>query len=256
MVSRLVGWAYNQSTLTNAENGPGPYNFYQATQVIFPPKLGGTAPRLKSTGFSSAPQAFLMWCANTGTGSAHTIAHNLGAVPELIIRKSRSGTTDWQVYCANLANTQKLVLNSTAAATTDTAAWTCFNVSIEDGVAGAAVSTNAATYISYLFATLAGISKVGTYTGNGSSQTINCGFTTGARFVLIKRTNSTGDWFVWDTARGIVSGNDPHLSLNSSAAEVTTNDTIDPATSGFIVNQVAATNVNVNAATYIYLAIA
>jgi hypothetical protein len=78
----------------------------------------------------------------------------------------------------------------------------------------------------------------------------------GARFVMIKRTDSTGDWYVWDTARGIVAGNDPHLSLNTTAAEVASNDTIDPDSSGFVVNQVAATNVNVSSATYIYLAIA
>ena len=123
---------------------------------------------------------------------------------------------------------------------------------------GSNASTNGSgsTYVAYLFATCPGVSKVGSYTGNGSSQTIDCGFAAGARFVLIKRTDSTGDWYVWDTARGIVSGNDPHLSLNTIAAEVTTNDTIDPASSGFIVNQVAATNVNVSSATYIYLAIA
>lgn len=73
---------------------------------------------------------------------------------------------------------------------------------------------------------------------------------------MIKRTDSTGDWYVWDTARGIVAGNDPHLSLNTTAAEVTTDDTIDPDSSGFIVNQLAATNVNVSSATYIFLAIA
>ena len=106
------------------------------------------------------------------------------------------------------------------------------------------------------FATKAGISKVGSYTGNGSNQTINCGFTTGARFILIKRTDFTGNWFVWDSVRGIVAGNDPHLSLNTTAAEVTTDDSIDPDTSGFIVNQDAATNINVNAATYIYLSLA
>lgn len=93
-----------------------------------------------------------------------------------------------------------------------------------------------------------------TYTGNGGSQTINCGFTTGARFILIKRTDSTGDWFVFDTVRGIVAGNDPHLSINKTAAEVTTDDSIDPDTAGFIVNQVAATNLNATSATYIYLA--
>jgi hypothetical protein len=73
---------------------------------------------------------------------------------------------------------------------------------------------------------------------------------------MIKRTDSTGDWYVWDSARGIVSGNDPHLSLNSTAAEVTTDDTIDTDSTGFIVNQVSATNCNVNGASYIVLAIA
>jgi len=118
------------------------------------------------------------------------------------------------------------------------------------------INANGEAYIAYLFATLTGISKVGSYTGNGSSQTINCGFTGGARFVLIKRTDSTGDWYVWDTARGIVSGNDPHLSLNTTAAEVTSDDSIDPDSSGFIVNQVSATNVNVSSATYIFYAVA
>jgi hypothetical protein len=112
------------------------------------------------------------------------------------------------------------------------------------------------TYIAYLFATLAGISKVGSYTGNGTSQTIDCGFSTGAKFILIKRTDSAGDWFMWDTVRGIVAGNDPHLSLNTTAAEVTTDDSIDPDTSGFIVNQNATTNINVTSAEYIYYAIA
>jgi len=112
------------------------------------------------------------------------------------------------------------------------------------------------TYVAYLFATCPGVSKVGSYTGNGSSQTIACGFTAGSRFVMIKRTDSTGDWYVWDSARGIVAGNDPHLSLNTSAAQVTTDDSVDTDNSGFIVNQDAATNINVTSATYIFLAIA
>jgi hypothetical protein len=75
--------------------------------------------------------------------------------------------------------------------------------------------------------------------------------------MIIRATASTAqDIFVWDSARGIVAGNDPHLSLNTTAAEVTTNDSIDPDNSGFIVNQVAATNINVNGAVYIVLAYA
>ena len=73
---------------------------------------------------------------------------------------------------------------------------------------------------------------------------------------MVKRTDAAGDWYVFDTTRGIISGNDGHLSLNTTAAEVTTDDTIDPDTSGFIVNQLAATNINVTSATYIGLAFA
>ena len=207
--------------------------------------------------FRRAPCFFDVVC-DTGTGVAHAITHNLTKVPELIIRKSRSANTQWEVWHSALAETEKLVLNSTAAKATDATAWsstlptsTQFTVGT-----GANVNTNAATYVTYLFATLAGISKVGSYTGNGTSQTINCGFATGARFILIKRTDATGDWYVWDTVRGIVAANDPHLSLNTSAAEVTTDDSVDPEASGFIVNQNTATNINVNGGQYIFLAIA
>jgi hypothetical protein len=149
-----------------------------------------------------------------------------------------------------------LELNTTAAQANDTtvSGWNATTFSLIAGNFGAynQIDNN---YVTYLFASAPGVSKVFSYTGNGSSQTINCGFTGGARFILIKRTDSTGDWYVWDTARGIVAGNDPHLSLNTTAAEVTSDDTIDTNSTGFVVNQVAATNVNVNAATYIGLAI-
>ena len=207
--------------------------------------------------FRRAPRFFDVVC-DTGTGVAHAIAHNLTKAPELIIRKSRSAATQWEVWHSALAATEKLVLNSNAAKAADATAWgstlptaTQFTVGT-----GANVNANAATFVTYLFATLAGISKVGSYTGNGSSQTIDCGFSTGARFVLIKRTDATGDWYVWDTARGIVAANDPHLSLNTTAAEVTTDDSVDPEASGFIVNQNTATNINVNGGQYIFLAIA
>jgi len=194
----------------------------------------------------------------TGNGpGTQVINHNLGVIPELLINKSRS-TRGWTVFQGNgIASTMTgfLRLNETTAKQGDS-----FSVSSStftaDSTIGFGMNTSAENYVTYLFATLPGISKVGSYTGNGTNQTINCGFTSGARFVLIKRTDSTGDWYVWDTARGIVSANDPHLSLNTNAAEVTTDDSVDPVSSGFIVNQVAATNVNVSSATYIYLAIA
>jgi hypothetical protein len=100
------------------------------------------------------------------------------------------------------------------------------------------------------------VSKVGSYTGSGTTKDIDCGFTNGARFVLIKRTDSTGDWYLWDTARGIVSGNDPFLLLNSTVAEVTNTDYIDPLSSGFQISSTAPAAINASGGSFIYLAIA
>jgi hypothetical protein len=209
--------------------------------------------------FKRAPGVMDVVC-YTGTGSATTVAHSLGVAPELMIFKNRTTGLSglWMVYAAPLGNTKYLALHLTWSENTGATVWnsttptsSVFSIGTQGDV-----NNSSTSFVAYLFATKAGISKVGSYTGNGSSQTINCGFSTGARFVLIKRTDSTGDWYVWDTARGIVAGNDPHLSLNTTAAEVTTNDSIDPDSTGFIVNQLAATNINVNGASYIYLAYA
>lgn len=207
--------------------------------------------------FRRAPGFFDVVC-YTGTGVAKTETHNLGVAPELMIVKQRDSVRDWAVYTSATASTNFLYLNTTATSGASSSMWNNTAPTSSVFTVGTNIRTNVSsgTYAAYLFATVAGVSKVGSYTGNGSSQTIACGFAAGARFVMIKRTDVIGDWYVWDTARGIIAGNDPHLSFNTNAFMVTTNDTIDPDSSGFIVNQVAATNVNVSAATYIFLAIA
>ena len=110
-------------------------------------------------------------------------------------------------------------------------------------------------YIAYLFGDLDGISKAGTYTGNGSAQDIDCGFTNGARFVMIKRADDAGDWYVWDSVRGISSGDDPYFLMNTDDAEVTSSDRIDPLNAGFRVDT-TFNDLNANGGTYLYLAIA
>jgi len=112
------------------------------------------------------------------------------------------------------------------------------------------------TFIAYLFASVDGISKVGSYTGTGNDLNVDCGFSAGARFILIKRTDSSGDWYVWDSLRGIVAGNDPYLLLNTTAAQVTNTDYIDPLASGFTVTSSAPAALNASGGTYIFYAIA
>jgi hypothetical protein len=120
----------------------------------------------------------------------------------------------------------------------------------------AEVNTSAATYIAYLFTSCTGVSRVGSYAGTGTTQIIDCGFSTGARFVLIKRTDSTGGWYIWDSARGIVAGNDPYLLLNTTAADVTTTDWVDTAATGFELSSTAPADINASGGAYIFLAIA
>jgi len=207
--------------------------------------------------FHRAQGVFDIVC-DTGTGISKQVAHNLSATPELIIRKCRTFAYNWQVYCSYASG--NLVLQQTSAQAASMNLWTNGSVNMTPSTFSVSsigeINAGSDTFISYLFASRSGISKIGSYVGNGSSQVINCGFTTGARYMFIKSIDNVGDWFYWDSARGIISGDDPHLSLNTSVAEVTTDDSVDVDISGFIVNQVAATNINITGGTYIFLAFA
>jgi hypothetical protein len=97
------------------------------------------------------------------------------------------------------------------------------------------------------------VSKVGSYTGTGAAQNIDCGFSSGARFILIKRTDSADGWFVHDTERGIVTGNDPYLQLNTTDAEAGGNDIVDPYSAGFTVNNFSGWNAS--GGSYIFYAV-
>jgi len=207
--------------------------------------------------FRRAPGFFDVVC-YTGTGSAGaTYSHNLNSIPELMIFKCRPASQPWTIYSNLTGNTKTLDLSTTAAAVTDTTVWNSTSPTSSIFTVGSSgfVNGGGTTYVAYLFATVADVSKVGSYTGTGATLTVNCGFTTGARFVLIKRTDLLGDWYVWDSARGIVAGNDPYLRLNSTAAEVTTTDWVDTAASGFELSNSVGNLANVIGGTYIFLSV-
>jgi hypothetical protein len=207
--------------------------------------------------FGRAPGFFDEVC-YTGTGANTTQTHNLAAVPELIIVKPRNAVNDWSVYASSIGNGSAIFLNQDIASFANGTFWnsTTPTASVFSLGTQNRVNTSADLYVAYLFATVAGVSKVGSYTGTGTTQQINCGFTAGSRFVMIKRTNATGDWYVWDSARGIVAGNDPYLLLNSTAAEVTGTDYVDTYSAGFEISSTAPAAINANGGTFIFLAIA
>lgn len=227
-------------------------------------KIGTTGTNVNATSntyinyiFKRAPK-FMDVVLYRGTNVARDQNHGLTVAPQLIIVKDTALNENWQVYSQPTGTLYRLIINSTAARETSTI-WrnqsptaTLFGINEDQSVNGLNI-----TYVAYLFATVAGISKVGSYTGTGTTaQQIDCGFTNGARFVMIKRFDSTGDWYYWDTARGIVAGDDPYLLLNSLNAEVTNTDYIDPYSAGFEISSTAPAGINASGGSFLYLAIA
>ncbi len=206
----------------------------------------------------------------TGTNSAGTqqvVNHNLEVAPELVIVKNRDYAKSFFVWSIYMTEQYRMRLDDTAQELSGGDTYWQANstfTATQFGL-GYGVNTNrdGDKHVAYLFASLAGISKVGTFSGNtGNNVDVDCGFTAGARFVLIKRkdaevtgTNSSG-WYVWDTTRGIVSGNDPYFLLNNDVSQVTNTDYIDPLSSGFTVTSSAPAALNVTGGTYLFLAIA
>jgi hypothetical protein len=262
---RLRGFPQQLSSdATSAESDSGTYTFGTVNNTGYTygsnastsGELNGSGVTSSVLAFGRAPGFFDEVC-YTGTGSAQTLTHNLAATPELIITKNRTQGNIWYTYSQTIGATKFLRLNTTDAEATGANVWNNTAPTSTQFTVGSSLSFSSGDgFVAYLFASCPGVSKVGSYTGNGTTQAIACGFTGGARFVLIKRTDSTGDWYVWDSARGIVAGNDPYLLLNSTAAEVTSTDYVDTAASGFELTSTAPAAINASGGTYIFLAIA
>ena len=169
-----------------------------------------------------------------GTGSNTTIKHHLGRPPELMWIKNRDSSEEWAVYYGDA--TDYLRLNTDGATVDDNTYWndtsptaTVFSVGTNDDV-----NHSGESHMAFLFGSVAGISKIGTFSHtSGSSTNVDCGFSSGSIFVIVKRIDSTGNWYVWDTERGITSGNDAYVILNDEAMQNTSTDFIDPLNSGF-----------------------
>jgi len=264
--SRLSGTNYLATSSTSSFSPAGSTILQDNPwDVMNGVKVGTTSTITNASGntyinylFNRAPTFMDIICYR-GTGANTTQSHNLGVVPELVIVRARDNTNNWQVYNAAGGVGNNLLLNTTQAYQGGSPVSTLTSTSVRfayDADYLFDCSGSGVNYVSYLFATCAGVSKVGSYTGTGTTKQIDCGFTGGARFVLIKRTDDTGDWYVWDSARGIVSGNDPYLLLNSTVAEVTSTDYIDTYSAGFEISSTAPAAINASGGTFIFLAIA
>lgn len=181
------------------------------------------------------------------TGTVSSRPHNLGVTPELVITKVRPVATSSIVY---IPNTQLF------GQTESTAAFSSFGANLPaTSTTFTSPNTGSSASIAYLFATLAGVSKVGTYTGTGASQTINCGFTSQARFVMIKRiSGGIGGYFCFDTARGFGSGLARYQLLNNNGPENQSTTYLEPHSTGFTLTATAAPELNASGSVFLFLA--
>jgi hypothetical protein len=218
-----------------------------------------------------APGFFDVVCYEGNKPANTLINHNLQVAPEFMIVKNRTADNgSWVVQHSGLTNgigqgassTSYCYLNSANGEDASEAfnfapTSTTFTLASQNSQINDTVSP-IRQYIAYLFASVPGICDIGSYTGTASTQDIDCGFTTGARFILIKRTDVSGNWTFWDTERGISSGNDPFLALNDTGAQNNSMNVLTPLSSGFTVNADSANYpvINANGGTYIYMAIA
>ena len=266
MGSRLQGIYYMQPMSTTKEDRTWPATALTWDFMDGWSNSSGVDTNLFAYMFKRAP-GFMDVVAYKGTGSARTLNHNLGAVPELVIVKNREFNMGWSTYTAAGGRTKSLSFGDTGAESSVSPGQMWGNTdftSTEFSVGSWANSNyNGLDMIAYLFASLDGISKIGTYTGTGNNIDVDCGFTAGARFVMIKRTDTeisgaTGThWYIWDTTNGIVSGNDPYWKASEAVAAVTNTDYIDPLNAGFTVTAPSYfPALNASGGTYLFLAIA
>ena len=195
----------------------------------------------------------------TGTGANATVGHGLGVAPRFIMVKNRTGnnTRNWCAYHAGIINSQNggiypnlpnawnadaTIFNNTAPTST------VFSV-------GAYLAVNTETLVAYCFAEIAGFSKFGSYTGNGSADGpfVFCGFR--PRFVMVKRTDVANDWRMFDVSRSTSNVSINTLFANSAVVEETTFNFTDILSNGFKPRS-ADNATNATGGTYIFMAFA
>jgi hypothetical protein len=190
----------------------------------------------------------------TGINAAATVGHGLGAVPQMIIMKSRSAADNWYVYHVSIGAPNYLILNGTAASAAAGSVWN--NTTPTSSVFSIGNNTGTGTQVAYCFAEVPGYSKFGSYTGNGSADGpfVFTGFR--PAYVLIKKTSASDQWFVWDSKRSTINQiTGGYLIPNLSDAEGSVNAVMDLVSNGFKIRG-TDTSWNLSGATFVFAAFA
>ena len=244
---------------TDATYPDGNFNYSPpSAYVAWNWKAGGTAVSNTdgdiTTLVSANPTAGFSIVTFTGTDTiTDTIGHGLGTAPEMIILRGRSIGSGWFTYHTAMGNGKFMYLDTTQAETTSSGVWNNTSPTSEVFVTGA--KNAGVTAVAYCFASVEGYSKFGSYTGNGSADGpfVYTGFR--PAYLMVKRTNSTGSWFIQDTTRNPNNVSGDFLLTDTSGAEAAGSGTWDNLSNGFKLRTTSAA-VNASGGAYIYMAFA
>ena len=240
-------------------------NINTATYVAWGWKVNGGTTSSNSDGSitttlqSNATSGFAIatW---SGTGTAGTIGHGLGVQPKLVIVKRRnSPANSWLVQHGDLASNFVTFLNrGDTGGETDSSVFngTYPTSSVFSVGTHAGTNQSGGTYVGYIFAPITGYSAIGKYTGNGSTDGtfVYTGFR--PAFVLIKRTDTAKNWYMFDTVRNTYNVVDNLIAPNLSDAEgVGTGTYLDILSNGFKLRQ-DFSHMNASGGSHIYMAFA
>ena len=223
----------------------------------------GTTTGIDTTGSTITPTAYSLNAAAgqsiityTGNGVAGALVpHGLGVAPDMIITKRLDTTSNWLVYTSDMGNTYAGFLDTTAVFSTDTGFWNNTSPTSVLFSLGtyAGVNENTGTYVAYCFTNTQGFSKFGRYEGNGNTNgtVVYTGFR--PAFFIVKRSDSTGNWMMYDDKREGYNPDNDRLVPNETLAEASS--AIDILSTGFKLRS-TDTYLNVSGGDYFYMAFA
>ena len=201
---------------------------------------GGTNSQVSAN--TAAGFSIVNW---SGDNSTTTIGHGLNSPPEVVIRKNL-GTSDWAFDTTAIDGSfDYLFLNTTA----QKADHTSLSAPTSTVFSTSGTAFNSSSMIAYCWHSVAGYSKIGSYPGNGTTSNTVSAPSFEPSFVMIKRTDSTSNWRIYDNARGT----NVELYANSSSQDVSATGYINFNSNGFEITTTGAW-LNANGGTYLYMA--
>ena len=258
-----AGTTFNATSFTTANNDL--YINSGSTYVVWAWKGNGTGTAVSNTDgsinstVSANTTAGFSIVSYTGTGANATVGHGLGVAPRMIIMKRRDSAQNWVVYHEDIGNNRQIFLNLTNAQTGTNSVYfnntspttSVFSLGSDDYA-----NASSGTYVAYCFAEIESYSRIGSYTGNGNADGAFVFLGLKPSFILIKRTDTAEDWWIYDNKRDTFNPNTQIIYANDDNAEIT--GTGDNISNDFVSNgiKLRTANVNWNASggTYIYMA--